>query len=160
MCEETPSSRSSAATSAISCARRAAWRRLPCSMRSSVSSSAEARRSRSSPRTKSSSPAARAAASASQTTAATPFQPTERRSLRVAASPAGASRTVTGMPSGPSTDPNTPAPPPDTSAGVRSPRPGTGAMSATSANPAPVGATIRASSALSSGEPVLRSAKT
>ena len=51
-----------------------------------------------------------------------------------------------------------PAPGPETSAGVRSPLPGTGAISATSANAAPVGATTSATSRLSFAPAELRSA--
>jgi len=76
----------------------------------------------------------------------------------VAAAPASSSRTVTGMPSGPRIAATVAAPEPEASAGVRTPRPGTGAMSATSAKAAPVGSMSAASSRLSAAPLVFPSA--
>ena len=72
--------------------------------------------------------------------------------------PARVPTTSTGIPSGRTSSANRSAPPPDASAGVATPRAGTGPRSATSANPAPVGAITAATSRLSAGAVVLRSA--
>ena len=84
---------------------------------------------------------------------------TERMSLRAAASPATADTTSTGIPSGVSAAAKGSAPLPDASAGVCSPRAGTGPSKATSANAAS-SASSDASSRFKPGEAVFRSAKT
>ena len=83
---------------------------------------------------------------------------TLRRSFKPAASPGWSPTTSTGIPSGPTSSAKRGAPPPDASAGVATPRAGTGPRSATSAKPAPVGAITAATSILSTGAVVFRSA--
>jgi hypothetical protein len=81
---------------------------------------------------------------------------TERSSFRVAASPARAETTSTGIPNGSSASANACAASPEASAGVASPRAGTGPSSATSAKRPPP--TTSATSRLSAGAAVFRSA--
>ena len=69
---------------------------------------------------------------------------TLRTSLRAAAAPGSGPIAVTGIPRAPTTSAKRAAPGPLASAGVRRPRPATGAMSATSAKRAPLGSTIAA----------------
>ena len=83
---------------------------------------------------------------------------TLRRSFSPAASPGSRPTTSTGIPSGRTSSANRSAPPPDASAGVRTPFAGTGPRSATSANDAPVAPITAATSRLSAGAVVLRSA--
>src|SRR5690606_7676439 len=66
--------------------------------------------------------------------------------------------TVTGMPKGPKSSANRRAPGPDARAGVVIPRPGTGAIKATSAKTAPAASTGCATDRFSTGAPVFISA--
>src|SRR5215211_488621 len=154
----TPSSSSIATAASISSLRRAACTRLPSMRRRRTRSSAPAIVASMSAYSHSSHSSRSAAASDSPTAAASPFMKTLRASFRAAAAPGSDPTRVTGMPKDSKTAANSSAPVPETRTGARIPRPGTGAMIATSAKRAPRASTARAIVLFSSGAAVLRSA--
>ncbi len=103
-------------------------------------------------------PAALAARSASVTAAARPLSNTLRTSFRVAAAPGGPGSTSTVAPSPPNTRANCAAAGPEASIGVRSPLPGTGDISATSAKATPPPSARPARRTFASADAVFRSA--
>src|ERR1017187_344366 len=117
-------------------------------MRVSVPRSAAASSAAMCSRSQSSQPADRAASSASTAAAARPLQNTLRRSFLVAAAPRAPASTSTVAPHALSMLLAASAPGPEATIGVCRPRPGTGAMMATSANDTPASSARLASRCL------------